>query len=70
MWTTKQEVLVRLSVEVEALVLDEKHDVDKSARSCGTYTSIECKRSNSLEKHISQVVVTCVITEFTLKSAY
>ena len=64
------EVLVRLSVEAEALALDEKHDVDKSASSSGTGTSIECKRSNSLEKHISQVVATCVITEFTQKSTY
>ena len=64
------EVLVRLPVEAEALVLDEKHDVDKSASSSGTGTSIECKRSDSLEKHISQVVATCVMAKFTLKSTY
>ena len=36
----------------------------------GSGTSIECKRSDSLEKHISQVVATCVIAGFTLKSTY
>ena len=64
------EVLVRLSVEAEALALDEEHDINESASSSGTGTSIECKRSDSLEKHISHVVVTCVIAAFTQKSRY
>ena len=61
------EVLVRLPVVAEAPALDEEHDVDKSASSSGTGTSIECK---SLEKHISQVVAICVITAFIHKSRH
>ena len=61
------EVLVRLSVEAEALALDEEHNVHESASSSGTGSSMEC---DSLEKHISQVVATCVITAFTQKSRH
>ena len=64
------EVLVRLPVEMEVPAFDEEHNIDESASSSGTGTSIERKRSNSLEKHISQVVVTCVIAAFTQKSTY
>ena len=61
------EVLVRLCSSSKARASASTGNVHESASSSGTGSSMEC---DSLEKHISQVVATCVITAFTQKSRY